>query len=203
MNDVITNPPAPLQEPASDDSPAGEAPAFDTSGLGAGHDGLHPGAPWPTALAPKRGRALALTWWTACALWAYFVFGELVVAAGYPEVLAATGVVAGFVAAGRRVKDSFNGAKATLVGGAITALLGSAFAIGGTAALSVLLRRRSIALVALLLAVSVAFIALWMVRRREREQPRQPNSSYPVAHVIAWLIVLVFTMVAVVLAAQD
>lgn len=152
---------------------------------------------------PKRQHGVALTWWTFCTIWAYFAFGELVVAAGYPEALAIVGVAGAFTVAGHRVKSLFDDAKAVAIGAAITALLSAILAIVVPALLVTLVGRRYVALLGLLLTIVVALLALRRVRKRERAEQQGASPNPSMARIIVWLLVVVFTAVALTLAVQE
>jgi hypothetical protein len=154
------------------------------------------------AASPTRKHGLALVWWTATSVWAYFTFGELVVAAGYPEALAVIGVVAGFVLAGRRVSALFADAKAIWLGAAIAILMSAVTIVLGPAILVTFIAERGVALIGLVLSVVVALVSLRLVRRRERSQLAQTASQPALGSVVAWLLVLVFTVVAATLATR-
>lgn len=203
MNDVITNPRAEAMDrgSVSHDSPADEGATYDTSEFGAHHGVPHRGASAPAAPRRKPQLALALTWWTACTLWAYFVFGELVVAAGYPEALAALGVVAGFSAAGRRVHALFDGSRAVAIAAISAALLTTASVIVVPVLLVTFLHRSHVALAGLLCAPTIALVTLWRLRRREHTEDQGEPTKLALAKVLAWLLALVFTGVALALAA--
>lgn len=152
--------------------------------------------------ASRKQHGLACTWWTACTLWAYFVFGELVVAADYPEALAAIGVVAGVAVAGRRVSFLFDDSKAVVIGAALTSALSVVCVLVGPAVLLAVFGQRYVALLGLLLAVAVALTALRFVRRRERSSHEQTRLKPALASVVTWLLVFAFTAVTVALSAK-
>lgn len=153
-------------------------------------------------LPPTRQRGVALLWWITCTIWAYFAFGELVVAAGYPEALGACGVAAGFAVAGRRVNSLFDDARAVAIGATITALSSAVLGIVVPAMLVTIVGQRYVALFGLLLAIVVALLALRRLRRRERAEHQVPSHNPPMAKILVWLLVVVFTAVALTLSAQ-
>jgi hypothetical protein len=166
-------------------------------------------APEPVrALPAKRRHGLAITWWTACSLWAYFAFGELVVAAGYPEALGVLCVLLGFVAAGQRVHSRFDDARAVAIGGGIVVLLSSVLAVVLPAFLLTFTRARNVALLGLTLALATALVSLRFVRRVERAERSDmaiatPANRGALPRILAWLLSAVFTLIALALAAQE
>lgn len=164
-------------------------------------------APVPTTRRNRR-HGLAITWWTACLLWAYFAFGELVVAAGYPEVLAVLCVVLGFVAAGRRVRSRFDDARAVAIGAGVVVLMSSVLGVVAPALLLTFTPARNVALIALVLAVMAALVSLRFLRRAERTETGDratPNATNRgrLASILAWLLTAVLTAIAFALAAQE
>lgn len=151
---------------------------------------------------PPRQHGVAILWWIACTIWAYLAFGELVVAADYPEALAIVCVAGSFAIAGRRVSSLFHDAKAVAIGAAITALSSAVVAIVVPAVLVAVVGQRYVALLGLLFAIVVALLALRRLRRRERVRPQPTSANPPFAKIFVWLLVVVFTAVALTLAAR-
>lgn len=149
-----------------------------------------------------RPQGLAVVWWAACALWAYFVFGELVVSAGCPEVLALLGLLAGVAAAGRRASSHFRSAGAVALGGLSAIATGAAFGLLVPALFGLIVPERNVALFGLLTSASTALVTLRAVRRRERaEQELAAKPALP--RVLAWVLTWALTTIAVLLAAQE
>lgn len=203
MNDVLERD----RNASAHDRSAPGTLATDTVTLDAGDGGnLFPNrgvtVPQSAGGTPKRGVALALTWWTACTLWAYLVFGELVVVLGYPELLAVLGVILGFVTAGRRVRSLLHGTK-LLMGAGATLLLSAVSIVLVPALLVPIVGRRYVALGGLLTVLLVALLVLSVIRTREQAaRLGAPKASPRLPAIVAWLVVLAFTAVAGALATQ-
>ena len=154
----------------------------------------------PTGQSITCGLALAIIWWTACTLWAYFVFGELVVVLGYPEMLGVSGVILAFVGAGRRVHSLFPGK--VLVAAGTTLLLSAASSVLIPALLVPIVGRRYVTLAGLLAALTVALVVLSVIRARKQAARLGASNAPRLSAVLVWLVILAFTAVAVALATQ-
>lgn len=143
----------------------------------------------------NRGGFSATAWWAVCGLWAYVVWGVLVVTGGLPEFLGALAVLGTFILAGKRVAASE----------ASPALIRSALVAVGLTAIVVFL----VPLVLLNLGASQDQVTLFLLgsssltcllaRRTTRPPMPQPDALQQSARfvtVLGWVIALGVTAIA-------
>lgn len=143
----------------------------------------------------QKQQTLAATLWLAsCGLWAYVTCGELVVAADFPEILAALGLVLTMVGAGRRVAPLFSSTQ-SLLRAAVIATLGSVAAVF-VVAFALLSFGASKHGVTGLLLVSTALTGLITYRRTRTPMPLDtlPQTGARVVTAVGWLTATCLTI---------